>query len=239
MDDNKMQLWAHRGGAHIGVENSLKAVSESLKVGVDGIHINVQRIRDDSLILFADETLDEKTNSKGWVKYLPLTESAGIRLQESPLYMLDTFIPWYLRLTSQMFPRPVLNIEIPNVESMLTFIEFISPLLDSGNIKPSELIVSSEDWSSLRALYSAIPQLPLAGIFSGEPLFFPGYVRDIPIRECHIKGRFVNPHFVREAVSINVTVRIMGVNNPEHVMLYKKMGATGIITDAPDLLTNH
>lgn len=236
MDEQHLQIWAHRGGAHLGPENTLKTVKASLDTGVTGIHVNLQRLSDDTLVLFSDETLDEKTNLRGWVRYTPLTEFTKARIQGQPMYTMETFLPWFIEVTKRAFPRPTLNIEIPDTPSMQCFITFIKNYIDDGSIKAGDILVSSPDWKSLQCAYSKAPQIPLAGIFYGAPLHISDYMRDVPLRACHLYGHYVNKHFVRDVISVNIPVRVIGVNNPEHLMYYQDMGVSGIITDAPDIV---
>lgn len=236
MDDHQLQIWAHRGGAHLGSENSLRAVKSSLSHNISGVHINVQRLSDDTLVLFADETFDEKTTGRGWVRYTPLTDFTTYRANNEPMCTLVTFLPWYIESTKRMYPRPTLNIEIPDQDSMKSFLDFIQEPLSTGELKVNDILVSSSDWGSLRMAHRVNPSIPLAGIFYGSPLHFADYMQDVPLRACHIDGSFVNSHFVREVLAMHITVRIIGVNNPDHVMRYVDMGVSGIITDAPDIV---
>ena len=63
-------LWAHRGASSIAPENTISAFEKAIGLGADGIELDVQCTRDDSVIVMHDLTVDRTTNGKGYVKDL-------------------------------------------------------------------------------------------------------------------------------------------------------------------------
>lgn len=89
--DNKTVLVAaHRGDWRYAMENSLPAIDNAIKMGVDIVELDVQKTKDGHIILMHDETLDRTTTGKGridgWtldsIKTLNLKNGCAIRTKE-------------------------------------------------------------------------------------------------------------------------------------------------------------
>jgi Glycerophosphoryl diester phosphodiesterase len=78
---------AHRGDWRYAPENSILAIENAIKLGVDIIEVDVARTKDGHLVLMHDRTLDRTTTGKGrvsdWtldsIKTLKLKNGAAIR----------------------------------------------------------------------------------------------------------------------------------------------------------------
>lgn len=62
------QIIAHRGSRYNRPENTIAAFVEAIRVGVDGIELDVHRTRDGQLVVIHDESLDRTTNGSGLVR---------------------------------------------------------------------------------------------------------------------------------------------------------------------------
>lgn len=61
-------VFAHRGSKGNRPENTLAAFREAVRVGADGIELDVHRTKDGALVVIHDETLDRTTNGHGLVR---------------------------------------------------------------------------------------------------------------------------------------------------------------------------
>jgi glycerophosphoryl diester phosphodiesterase len=69
-----VQLIAHRGGSVNYPENTMAAFQHAIDIGADWIEFDVQRTRDDVLVVIHDETVDRTTNGSGKVGGLTLEQ---------------------------------------------------------------------------------------------------------------------------------------------------------------------
>jgi len=76
-----VMLVAHRGDWRNHPENSLPAIEECIRQGVDMVEIDLQRTKDGVLILMHDHTLDRTTNGHGRVDEHTYQEIAELRLK--------------------------------------------------------------------------------------------------------------------------------------------------------------
>lgn len=70
----KTEVIAHRGSKGTHPENTLSAFEEALKVGSDGIELDVQLSSDQELVVIHDETVDRTSNGHGLVCEFTLQE---------------------------------------------------------------------------------------------------------------------------------------------------------------------
>lgn len=67
-------ICAHRGASSTHPENTLTAIEQAVKLGVQMIEFDVRITKDKALVLMHDETVDRTTNGSGAVKDLTLAE---------------------------------------------------------------------------------------------------------------------------------------------------------------------
>lgn len=66
------RVLAHRGGAGIEPENTIRAIDHAIDIGVDWIEFDVRETADGELILHHDETVDRTTDGTGAVSEMTL-----------------------------------------------------------------------------------------------------------------------------------------------------------------------
>lgn len=69
-----MEIIAHRGGASLGLENTLSCYKKGIEVGADIIEIDIHLTKDDQIVVCHDETIDRTTNGTGIIRNLSLNE---------------------------------------------------------------------------------------------------------------------------------------------------------------------
>lgn len=72
---------AHRGDWRNFPENSLEAIDNAIKMGVDIVELDVKRTKDGELILMHDRTLDRTTTGKGLVSENTLSDIRKLNLR--------------------------------------------------------------------------------------------------------------------------------------------------------------
>ncbi|ADY52073.1 glycerophosphoryl diester phosphodiesterase [Pseudopedobacter saltans DSM 12145] len=72
---------AHRGDWRYAPENSLAAIENAIKMGVDVVEIDIQKTKDGQLILMHDKTLDRTTTGKGAVSTWTLDSIRNLNLR--------------------------------------------------------------------------------------------------------------------------------------------------------------
>ncbi len=80
-DSSSVIVVAHRGDWRNFPENSLEAIDNAIKMGVDSVELDVKRTKDGELILMHDRTLDRTTTGKGLVSENTLSDIRKLNLR--------------------------------------------------------------------------------------------------------------------------------------------------------------
>ncbi|HLO54540.1 MAG TPA: glycerophosphodiester phosphodiesterase family protein [Saprospiraceae bacterium] len=78
--DKKIIVVAHRGDWRNAPENSLQAIENCIKMGVDMVEIDIQETKDGHLVLMHDYTIDRTTKATGYVKDWTLDSLKTLKL---------------------------------------------------------------------------------------------------------------------------------------------------------------
>lgn len=78
---DKVLVVAHRGDWRNAPENSLAAIENAIKMGVDVVEIDVHKTKDGQIILMHDTTLDRTTTGKGMISDWTLDSIKTLRLK--------------------------------------------------------------------------------------------------------------------------------------------------------------
>lgn len=81
-DDERVMVVAHRACWRLAPENSLHAIDECVRLGVDMIEIDVRRSKDGHLMLMHDGTVDRMTDGSGPIEEMTLDGIQELRLKE-------------------------------------------------------------------------------------------------------------------------------------------------------------
>lgn len=81
-ENNQIIVVAHRGDWRNAPENSLIAIENCIKMGVDMVEIDIRETKDGKLVLMHDETIDRTTNGKGFVKDWTLDSLKTLQLKD-------------------------------------------------------------------------------------------------------------------------------------------------------------
>lgn len=80
-DQSSVIVASHRGDWRNFPENSLPAIDNAIKMGVDIVELDVQRTKDGVLILMHDGTLDRTTTGKGKVSEVTMDSITKLKLK--------------------------------------------------------------------------------------------------------------------------------------------------------------
>ena len=97
------KVFAHRGSKGTLPENTLLSIKEAVRVGSDGIEIDVHLSKDKKIVVIHDETVNRTTNGNGYIKNMTLEE----------IKSLDA---------GSWFSEEYKNEKIPTLEELLDFL---------------------------------------------------------------------------------------------------------------------
>ena len=62
---NNFINYAHRGASAYAPENTMSAFKKAFEIGANGIELDLQKTKDDKIVIFHDDRIDKKSNGTG------------------------------------------------------------------------------------------------------------------------------------------------------------------------------
>ena len=194
----KTRIIAHRGGASMWPENTLMAFDQALRLGCDGLELDLQLTNDDELVVHHDANLrsDSTCRNGEWIPeassplqledmtYRELTDfEVGICRENSDIHQKHPYranfqglgIPKFsevLEMNATYEKTPFLMAEI-KTEGSATSNAACKHRTDIyarqiGDVKPENIVTLCFDWRCLTHLASLLPDTPLG--FTTQPV---------------------------------------------------------------------
>ncbi len=245
--NSKPLVIAHRGGAGLWPENTLFALQEAAKLGVDLSEIDIHMSRDGVLVAIHDEKVERTTNGMGFVKELTLAElknlDAGYQWTNDeghtfPFRGKGIAIPSLNEIFSA-FPKQVISLEIKQTDPPIA-----AALRETVNrySKEKQVLVSAFNARTIKVFRRLCPSIATAASDSEIQRFlrlqrvFLGSVFSEKASAFEVPLDKVTPHFIKAAHKKNKRVDVWTVNEIEDMERLLGWGVDGILTDFPDRL---
>ena len=242
LKQNNFLVFGHRGAPAHAPENTIVSFKKAIKLGADGLELDVQETVDGKLVIHHDLHLQRLGVQKN-VDDLTFEE----------IRKLNASLDWESEYGFQPIPALEEILELLEGNDIILNIEIKSPgFLPTGVvgktvefIKQHNLagrcIVSSFNPLIIRKVKKLLPDVFTALIWSWEdvhwsllwfkPLYWicspDGFNPDI---------QFLNKEIVDWAKAKNMKICVFTVNNPGQLDFVKKLGVDGIFTDDPMII---
>ena len=163
-DNSDMLVVAHRGGAFLGIENSLSCIEKGIATGADMIEIDVHMSLDGALVVCHDPTIDRTTTGKGAIRELTIEQirSYPLKHPETGEVAEDERLPLLEEVLDAIRGRCDLLLEVkrghddwyPCIEKA------IIDAIEAAGVK-DQVVVQSFNDSVLRGFHELDPSIPL------------------------------------------------------------------------------
>jgi glycerophosphoryl diester phosphodiesterase len=245
--------FAHRGGAKIVPENTLKGFREGLRAGAGVLELDVHATADGTVVVIHDETVDRTTDGSGAIREMTLAEvkrlDAGYRFtpdggKTHPCRGEGVSIPTMEEVYRSFTDVPI-NVEIkgkrPGIE------EALWRIIEDAGAEERTLVVS-EDSGTIRRFREASGRRVATASSSVELILFwllsrlrlgglakPSY-QALQGPETYRGLRIVTPELVRGAHERGLRVDVWTIDHEPDMRRLLGFGVDGIMTDRPDIL---
>lgn len=238
----KLQVIAHRGGAGIGMENTLSCIEKGVVAGADMIEVDIHLTQDGQLLVCHDETIDRTTNGKGRISEMTLEELLRFHIVDADGNITDEHLPTLAEVFTLVDGRAKLLIEIKRTGKLYQGIEekLIEEIAQFH--ASSWVVVQSFNDSVLEQLHQLDPGLRLEKLlffkFPGLPFIFDGRFTGFSFKKYHYITSFnifypaARSGFIRAIHHAGKEVKIWTLNDPGEI---PHLTLEGVITDRPDL----
>ncbi|MGE3508639.1 MAG: glycerophosphodiester phosphodiesterase [Vicinamibacterales bacterium] len=245
-------LFAHRGGSGIAPENTLAAFDRAVRLGVDGLELDVRFSRDRLVVVHHDASLARTTDRTVPVATLSADElarvDAGWHFQPSgpdapaPFRGQGCGVPTFkevlrryrdariiveLKLNEPALARGVLaDVRDAAAEDRVCLASFGCRVLREARRLAPHVATSAAREEVRWALYRSWLRWPVSRVA------YSGY----QVPETSGVSRIVSPRFVRHAHDAGLGVQVWTVDDPETARRLLAWGVDALISDRPDRL---
>lgn len=243
------RVFAHRGGSAIAPENTLAAFEMGLRVGADGLELDVHLSADGIPVVVHDSTLERTTDAAGPVAARTAAELARVDAAwhfpgsrgDFPFRGQGLGIPALLDVLGRHREVPVI------IEMKLDSVEMGDRVAEAIRAAGADDRVCAAGYGSTSAatVRRALPhvatsashaevRMALYRSWSGWPVKRPpfgGY--QVPEQAGRI--RIVSPRFIRHAHAAGLEVQVWTIDTEAEMERMLAWGVDGLISNRPDL----
>jgi glycerophosphoryl diester phosphodiesterase len=242
-------VFAHRGGGALAPENTLAAFDQGLRLGADGLELDVRLSRDGVVIVHHDRSLERTTNLRGAAAEFTADElaraDAGYHFQRGesfPFRGLGIGVPMLADVLARYPGVPiVIELKVNNAALAAATIDVVGRaravdrvclgsfglrvLRAARRLAPA--IATSAAREEVRwALYRSWCRWPVSRVA------YAGY----QVPEHAGRTRVVSPRFVRAAHRLGLGVQVWTVDDEHDARRLLDWGVDALITDRPDVI---
>jgi glycerophosphoryl diester phosphodiesterase len=242
-------VFAHRGGGALAPENTLAAFDHGLRLGADGLELDVHLSRDGVVVVHHDRVLERTTNLRGAVAEFTAGElaraDAGYHFRRGdsfPFRGLGIGVPMLAQVLARYPDVPIIiELKVNNVALAAATIAVVGRagavdrvclgsfgmrvLRAARRLEPA--IATSAAREEVRwALYRSWCRWPVSRVA------YAGY----QVPEQAGSTRVVSPRFVDAAHRLGLGVQVWTVDKENDARRLLDWGVDGLITDRPDVI---
>ncbi|WP_414840160.1 tRNA (adenosine(37)-N6)-dimethylallyltransferase MiaA [Carnobacterium sp. TMP28] len=232
----KTKIIAHRGSKGTHPENTLIAFEEAIRVGSDGIELDVHLTKDGKVVVIHDETVNRTSDGKGLVRDFTLEELKRLDTGSwfDSIYGMCTIptLKEVVDLLNRYSFKGLLNVEFktnnysyPGIEKKV--VEILSKQSNFFSI-----VFSSFNYQTLIRLKKIENKAQIALLFKGTGKNKTVLEQNIPIEMWHTDlAWFKNTYLTEE---FEMPIRLWTINNEEDLIYCFDKKVAGIFTDFPE-----
>ena len=238
-----VRIAGHRGGAHLGNENTLSCFAQAIELGVD-LECDIHETRDGQLIICHDFTLDRVTDGHGNIGDFSAAELQQLHFVDRDGCPTDDYLPLLSELLELDHGQSCLYIEIkagyktyPDIEQKLV------NMLHQYNAQSWVIIDAQEDYT-LERVHQLDPTLRLEKLARcklwGLPLLLDAtgltwldYDKYDYLAGFQLYYLGVSPSVIDDMHRHGKSVRVWTPEDPDHMPTC--LDVDGVIVNRPDL----
>ncbi len=241
-NNKKVDVIAHRGASGYAPENTIAAFDKAVKMKADYIEIDVQRSKDNKLVLIHDNTVDRTTNGTGLVSDLTFKQ---LRYLDAGSWKGEQFtgekIPTLGEALDKYRGKIGILIELKSPELYPGIEEQVARALKERNLdkpKNNKIIIQSFNFDSMKKMNTLLPSVPIGVLTS-----FKGDTSEQALSEFSQYADYFNPSYsivskplVEQVHALGMKIQSWTVRSHESAEFLLSMNVDGIITDYPDYI---
>lgn len=238
-DVKRSLIFAHRGASKVAPENTLPAFDAALRLGIDGVELDVQYSSDGALAIFSYPTLEKTSNGTGRVTSHTLAELRTLDAGSwfDPRFA-NTRIPVLDEVLELLKGKLLVNIELKVLDRLTAGLGADVVEVVRKHDMADQAVISSFNPFALRKAKQAGPEIECALLLAHD---LPGWMRWGFTRRysradgVHPDTEMVDAAYVAWARKAGMPVRVWGVDAEADIRRMMALGVDAIITNAPEV----
>ena len=237
------KIFAHRGASAYAPENTLEAFDLAVKMGADGVELDVHMTKDGELVVAHDEEIGRVSNGIGLIKNMTVSELKKYRFNRTHPEYQDANIPTLREVYELLKPTGLqINTELKSGYGQDELMEERCLRLADELGMSGRVLYSSFSIASLRLLKRMDPGVRVGLLLA--PLGNKRKDRKVidPWNLAQLLGiDAIHPHFSEllchgadEAHAMGLQVNVWTTNAEEDIRRSLEAGADMLIGDYPD-----
>ena len=232
-------VFAHRGAKRVAPENTLPAFEAAIRLGADGVELDVQYSSDGKLLVFHDLNLEKTSNGRG--RFTSHTFSDLRQLDAGAYFSAEftgTQIPTVDEVLDLAKGKLLVNIELKSLEVSNAGLGVDVVAAVRAHNMADEVVISSFNPFVLRRSKKAGPEIEHALLVA---LDTSGWTRwGVTVRYSladglHPETNMVDAAYLAAARRRKWPVRVWTVNEEADMAGLAALGVDAIISDTPDI----
>lgn len=222
-----VKVTAHRGSSFEAPENTMSSIEIAISNGADYVEIDVQEIKDGSIILIHDNNFKRTSGYDADVWELTLEE---VKKLDSGSWFSDKFkgekFPTLEEVIEQTRGRIKLNIEVKSHGHEKNFVESVAKIIKKYDYY-NDCVVTSLDYELLDEIEKIDSKIKTGRIMYA--VF--GDLSDINVDFYSMEESYVNEKLIKDAHNLGREVHVWTINDKSSMEEMIRLGVDNIITD--------
>lgn len=229
---------AHRGASAVAPENTLAAFEKALKLGADGIELDVRLCADGTPVVIHNPTVDATTDGSGSVAEMTLPQ---LKELDAGAWFGPTFagerIPTLEETLTAVGGRLLVNIELKGTAILgRSLVRATVDLIERHHLA-EQVLISSFNPLLLHRVQRIAPKIPTGLLYVWA--FVPGVAQKVaprPYSALHPGLAVLTQDHVSWIQRRHYRIHVWTVDDPTDMRRLIAWGVDGIITNTPAVL---
>jgi len=229
---NPMMI-AHRGATEKYPENTIEAYSNSIKLGYNGIELDVLSSKDSVIYCSHNHQLERETNDSGYIHKMESLELDKIKTGAYSHPKNQKYMPRLENVIKQLPNNIRINIEVKFSRPLdFSTILILRKMILKNQIKQPTLISSFNPFIVLYARWF-IPNIKTGYLVETNDMIKWMHLAH---PDClHPRADLLNKSLINSCNKKNISINVWTVNSESAINYCTRLGIAGIITDRDDI----
>ena len=221
---------AHRGASGHAPENTLAAFEKAVALGADWIELDVYAAGRE-LVVIHDNRLERTTNGSGYVTRRSLTYLRRLDAGNGEK------IPFLREVLDAAARRIKINIELKGPDTAEPVCRLIRHYVRDRGWRYDDFLLSSFTHGQIRRAKALCPSVRIAPNLNGGRLRYGGWDGPTAPYSVHLDKKYATRTLIDKIHDRGCPAFVFTVNDQAEIKKLAAMGADGIFTNYPELIT--